>query len=269
MSERLNYIEQYINSIKEFFSSRKGASQKGAPIAGSLPIRSKKPTVFITRALRPDSVFRALLSEAGFVVMGSSLLQFSSFPFDEIPSTEWIFFSSQNGVKFFFEGIELYRLTPPLFTQYAAIGPATADRLEEYEEMVSFVGTGEPVETAKAFGAVASGSKVLFPQAAESRRSIQRMLGDAINPYDLIVYKNEMRTGTEIPQVDILCFTSPMNAQAYFSEYMHLPHQTVVAIGQTTADTLTQLGIKPVLYPEIPGEEGMAEVIIDHVMGGG
>ena len=60
-------------------------------------------TAFITRDLSPGSDFETLLAEHGWQVEGRSLVELSPLPFREVPAADWIFFSSKNAVRFFFQ----------------------------------------------------------------------------------------------------------------------------------------------------------------------
>ena len=61
--------------------------------------------IFISKKLDSSSIFKTKLENAGFEVWGESLLQLELIPFEKIPSVDWIFFYSQNGVQFFFNQI--------------------------------------------------------------------------------------------------------------------------------------------------------------------
>jgi uroporphyrinogen-III synthase len=111
-----------------------------------------------------------------------------------------------------------------------------------------------------AFGVVAQGQKVCFPRAAQSRESIQKTLAHTVTIVDLVVYTNTPRTDFDLPQVQILVFTSPLNAQAYFAKYTPSADQQVLAIGQSTAKALFDLGVKKLQIAPTPSEEVLAEM---------
>ena len=67
--------------------------------------------IFISKKLDSSSIFKTKLENAGFEVWGESLLQLELIPFEKIPSVDWIFFYSQNGVQFFFNHIKLLPVT--------------------------------------------------------------------------------------------------------------------------------------------------------------
>ncbi|MFQ5447810.1 MAG: uroporphyrinogen-III synthase [Saprospiraceae bacterium] len=217
-------------------------------------------TVFISRNLRPDSVFYKTLHTRGIRVHGERLVEFTGVPFDEIPGADWLFFYSKTGVHYFFQHattlrVENYRL--------AAIGKGTSEYLARICRPADFAGDGDPVSTATAFLQLAKGQKVLFIRAEDSRQSIRRLLGQHISPLDLVVYKNQPRTSFNLPHSDCLVFTSPLNAQAYFSKYPFRKNQKVVAIGRTTAVALEALGVKNPVIAGAPSEEALAKAVLN------
>lgn len=217
--------------------------------------------VFISRTLTDNSLFKKELSIPNVTIIGQSLVRFSPTPFLHIPKTDWIFFYSKKGVQFFFNApiiMALLKENPLL--KWATIGKGTADELRKYIP-VDFVGNGTPKQTAKAFGNIAAGKKVLFPRAQHSKKSIQQVLKNEIDSYDLVVYRNNTRSDFELPFCDILVFTSPLNTIAYFKKYSLQPKQKVVAIGKTTQQTLYELGIINCYVAAKPSEKEMAKVV--------
>ncbi|MEO1263052.1 MAG: uroporphyrinogen-III synthase [Bacteroidota bacterium] len=217
--------------------------------------------IFISREQNANSVFYQTLATSGFDVHGESLIEFTAVPFTGIPASDWIFFYSKNGVRFFFE-----QLSTPLSSsiRLATIGPATADFLEENFGHPHFVGDGNAKTTSQQFLKKASGQKILFPRATKSRRSVQKWLIGKAELIDLIVYDNVPKKEIDLPDFECLVFTSPLNAQAYFSKKTYREGQTVVAIGSTTATALLELGIGKILQAESPSEESLAEMVRRH-----
>lgn len=229
-------------------------------------------TVFISRDLDDDSGFDTLLHAAGWQVRGFSLVTLTPLPVDKIPEADWIFFASKNAVRFFFGDIAAGRNPTPDPSpkragagggvSWAALGPATARELLRYTRRVDFTGSGDPVTTADAFRPLAQGKKVLFPAARHSQRSVPALLGDDITALHLVVYDNAPLPDPPRLEEKVLVFTSPMNARAYFTRHPLLMHQRVVAIGQTTAATLTDLGITGVLVAEESTESALARTVL-------
>lgn len=219
--------------------------------------------VFISREQTRDSFFKRYLEEKGLQVIAKSLVAFLPLEINSIPEADWIFFYSKNGVRYFFYNQK--KLNQPLseHLRFGTIGKGTAKELANFGITADFIGTGEPATTAEQFSPLAMGKKVIFPQAEQSRQSIQKLLAGAIDIIPLIVYKNEIKTDIQIPPCDLLVFTSPLNAEAFFNHYTLTSEQKLVAIGQTTAKALNNLSSAKVYVASEPSEEGLAKVVVD------
>ena len=217
--------------------------------------------VFISRDLSPDSEFRRLLQAQGWQVRGASLVELSALPFHTLPQVHWVFFSSKNAVRFFFRQIEKAGLLLPEL-QWAALGEATSKALHSYVQNIGFTGSGEPVSAAAAFGELAGGQAVLFPGARHSQQSVQLLLAGAVQGIHLEVYDNRPVYVPAPRSESVLVFTSPMNAQAYFSRHSLQSGQRVVAIGATTAAALQALGMTSVITATAPTETALAEAVL-------
>lgn len=214
--------------------------------------------VFITRTLAPDSFFRRALTHYGYTVYAQTLLDFGAVPFDpQLPDTDWVFFSSKNGVGFFFDQ---QPILPPN-VRFGAIGEATAHAIRQFGYEVAFVGMGsDTTMVAFEFAAVARGKKVLFPQPTNSLQTVQNVLGDVIRSKTLVVYRNSPIANFDIPVCDILLFTSPANAQNYYRHYPILPEQKVIAIGPTTARALNDLGVSDYVLSHSSHEISLVDI---------
>lgn len=216
--------------------------------------------VFITRDLKETDFFKIALEEVGFSVFGQSLIAFSKIDFGIIPECDWLFFYSKNGGKYFFENIDNQLV---INKKIGAIGESTANFLiQNFGLKIDFVGTGEPLQTAKAFVQVAANQTVLFPRAKHSKQSIQQQLGQTIIAKDLIVYENQPLSDFEAIDADILVFTSPMNVEAYFNKMVLKPNQKIISIGNTTAKALERLGFTNIFIAETPSEKGLVHAVL-------
>jgi len=219
-------------------------------------------TIFISRNLTSTSVFKKELEAAGFTIHGLSLLKFSAITISRIPKSDWIFFYSKNGVKFFFQGLKKAGKKIPK-VKWGAIGKGTGKILQTKIEKVDFTGDGNTLRTASDFLKIAQGKTVLFPQAQHSRKTIQKLLNTHIVSKELVVYKNEVKKQFSIPDCEILVFTSPMNAKAYFEKKKLFNDQKVFALGRTTAKTLVGLGIEDFNVAEEPSEKALVKGILE------
>ena len=218
-------------------------------------------TVFITRNITVQSPFYQIL--IGLNVKGYSFIDFEPIVFSNLPCSDWVFFYSKNGIRFFLKQLEQLNLNPEdLELKWATIGQASADYLETCGINADFSGTGEPHSTSKAFLKIAKGQQVLFPRAVNSKKSIQNILGNQIQSIDLIIYNNAISTKITKREEDFLVFTSPMNAQAYFKKFQLDHFQKVIAIGQTTSKALIELGINDFTISAKPSEKGLAEAVL-------
>lgn len=220
--------------------------------------------VFISRTLASDSPFKAQLEAVGYVVHGQSLIDFQPVPFQPPDTMDWLFAYSSRGVHFFFEDL------PPgdwASARWAVMGEGTAQALRGHGISPSFVGSGQPEEVAETFGALAKGQRVVFLQAAQSRQSVQQLLGDTVQTQSLVVYDNQPLSGFTLPPCEVLVFTSPLNVHAYFNQYVYQAQQYLVAIGTTTAAALTRLtglnrDAQRLLVADQPTETHLAQTVL-------
>lgn len=76
------------------------------------------------------------------------------------------------------------------------------------------------------------------------------------------IYDNQPIAEPPFSAADVLVFTSPMNAEAYFSKNILEKKQRVVAIGETTAGALRELGVAEIEIAAEPTEKGLAEAVL-------
>lgn len=224
-------------------------------------------TIFISRKLTQSSVFKKDLEAAGFQIHDQSLIRFTPVAFDTVPKTDWIFFYSKNAVKFFFAGFPIAIGTDAdhrslKHRRWACIGKATAKALKKHIDQIDFIGNGNTLETSADFLEVAADQSVLFPRAEHSRKTIQQLLKNKIKDRDLIVYKNVPKSRVQVPNCDLLVFTSPMNVLTYFKHKDLFDDQSVYAIGRTTAKTLVSVGIEDFLIAEEPSEAALVKAVL-------
>lgn len=216
-------------------------------------------TIFISRELSEDSLFHQL-EAYNCDVISQSLISFSPISFSHFPSCDYVFFYSKNAVRFFFEQINK-EIDNKI--KWACIGKSTSDYL--YHNMnikADFIGNGKPKETAQEFKKVAQGKKVLFPRAAQSKKSIQTLLKEDLIVIDLMVYNNEKIKKPFYQSFDLLIFTSPLNVEAFFENNTY-QSQKIVVIGHTTAQALEQLKISDYIVASQPFESVLYEKTLE------
>ena len=224
-----------------------------------MKLRGRK--IFISRKLLPDSSFNILLKDQNYEVIDQSLIQITQIRFSYTPQTNWIFFTSKNSIDCFFaQNPEI-----PKQVKYGVISNASAKHLLNYTVTTDFIGAGvDLIKIAKDFREILQNESVLFPQAIDSYKTIQKQLAFTNTCYNLYVYKTSIRTDIEIPYSDILIFTSPSNVIAYYNKYKVDPRQSVIAIGSTTKYKLNEYKVTNVLTPDSFDEQGLVKVLVEN-----
>lgn len=213
-------------------------------------------SVFISRPIQPSSPIRKIIGNN--LLVAKSLIKFSALEF-ETPQADWIFFYSRNGVKYFFENGN-YELYPYL---WACLSTGTADELRNYiTDDISFIGNGSPEQIANSYKTLVNAEQITcFVRAENSLDSIHKRI-DHPNNFSIPVYSNSPIKDTPKQKFDILIFTSPMSADAWFknNEYNN---EKVISIGPTTADhLLNKYGVKNIIIAESPSELSIANCLI-------
>lgn len=221
-------------------------------------LHPSKKVIFISRGLSPQSAVLLKLQAAGHEVIGESLIRISRIRFTHTPPSKWIFFSSKNAIRHFFEQ------NPEIGAdvKFGVMSRSSADLLLTYGKQADFTGEGvDTTQIAKDFAVCVKDETVLLPQAIDSLQTIQKQLSFTNNCFNLFVYKTTLRTDFEISPANVLVFTSPSNVQAYYEKYKADDNQKVIAMGTTTAARLKAYNIKEVLMPAIFTEEGLLELV--------
>jgi len=218
----------------------------------------KGKSFFISRNLQADSQLKKFAKENNIQLIDESLISTSEIRFSFTPKTDWIFFSSKNAINYFFsQNPELEEKV-----KFGVMSQVSADHLLKFGKTAQFIGDGVDLKAiAKGFGELIKDESVLFPQAIDSLKTIQKHLSFINTCYNLFVYKTTIRTDFNIPHCESLIFTSPSNVTAYFNKYKIQPGQKIIAIGTSTKQKLSEHGIKNVLMPERFSEDGLMNVL--------
>lgn len=227
--------------------------------------RKLAQSVFITRDLSEQSYFRKSMEKHGIEIDARSLIRtvpvINKLDPYILRDINWIFFSSKNAVEYFFA------LKPQLPTKvkFGVMGSGSEETLRRNGHFAAYVGeSGDTAEVAADFATLANGSKILFPGAEGSLRSIQQGLSADTKIIDLTVYETVLEEEVEGTGADILVFTSPSNVEAYFQDNLLEPNQQVIAIGKSTGKKFDEMGTRYTL-PFSPDEVGLAEAVFGTV----
>lgn len=194
----------------------------------------------------------------------------------------WLFFTSANGVKFFFDLLAHWNLEKERSTsfQVASVGRKTAQALKKFGILPDFQPTNfNGTSMAKEFLADHSDpGPILLVEGSLARKDISRELSrqqvlfqEAV-VYDTLMDEQEKETLNDHlkkDDIDIYTFTSPSTVEAFekLGEDSAGPKESVkqnrlcVCIGETTSDAAQRAGFQQVIIPEESTIEGMAEAM--------
>lgn len=233
-----------------------------AQIVAKFASERKKPSsVFISREVGDNSYFRKALAKHNVEIEGRSLIK--TFPIVHvldsfsIKNIDWVFFSSRNGVEYFF------KLHPLLSkkVKFGVVGRGSEDSLRKFGYLADFIGeSGDIQEVAEEFAKLVANKTVLFPRAQDSLLTIQKSLQPSTKIVDLPIYETVIEENIDRTAAEVLIFTSPSNVEAYFAANLLEPEQKVIAIGNSTGKKFDEMGVKYTL-PYSPDEIGLAEAV--------
>gem|GEM_PF-1401488 len=240
---------------------------------------------------RPESVsdgsepalhpLRAKLEAWGAMVSYIPMVSIEAAPF-ELPRPnrngfDWLFFTSKNAVRIFFESSE-WRSGAFGIPLIAAVGPATAQAIEQYGQSVAFVATRydaehAAVEFAEQF--FQPGLSLLWPCGNLANQNLRTLLSERhVQVTPLVVYRTTLRTALSAAEeailrqpVDMLVFTSPsaVSALKQLNEtaVLNLQSAIIACLGPKT----TQAAVKLWGHAEIQAEpytfDALAQAILD------
>ena len=189
--------------------------------------------VFVSRNEGEAAELVAELSLSNYSTFCQSLISIEYLPFQIQKDFDWVFFSSSNGARSFFQE------ATNVNAKYAAIGPATASAVP-FE--CDFVGEGTNTEEiARMFFHLVGNERVLFPSAADSLNSTAHLFNS--EQVEIIsTYKKE-RAAIELPEARLYLFSSPSNVKAA-QEMNDLIGMNCVAYGTATAKALQDAGVR-------------------------
>jgi uroporphyrinogen III methyltransferase / synthase len=247
--------------------------------------------IVVTRAREQASDFKAILAD-----LGAHCIEFPTIQIEPPPSWEpldaavgqlktydWVIFTSVNGVKFFMERLRLAgRDVRQLHgSRLAAIGPKTAEALEQYglrPDLVPGEYRAESIlevlssETLK-------GKRFLLPRAMVARDVLPETLrqrGAHVNvvpAYQTVLPRDrstEMAQRLHSGEIDCLTFTSSSTVSNFFSLFEKasilplLKDVCIACIGPITARTAEDYGLKVGIMPSEYTISGLVQAIRAH-----
>ena len=214
--------------------------------------------VFVTKDFREKDYLPNALNRLKFEVEGKSLIELKPINIRVLPVTEWIFFSSKHAVKYFFQQ------KPAIGkVKFGCIGSSTSQELRSFGHRADFIGQGTDTKLiGKQFASKVGSSKVLFPIAKDSMRTVQWQMPKPDNAIDLNIYFTVKHSIELDASYSILVFTSPSNVEAYLEKNKILPHQKIIAMGDATEQAFRKLKLKDITKPITFDDLGLVQAIL-------
>jgi uroporphyrinogen III methyltransferase/synthase len=205
---------------------------------------------------------------------------------EQLETFEWLFFTSVNGVEFFFT--RLRDLQKPLDVinkiSVVAIGPETARALQSEGIRVFKVPTRYQAEgiLEDLDPAEISGKRILIPRAAQAREVLPETLRrwgatvHVVPAYQTVLPDSDtklLRTHLRQGQVDMITFTSSSTVAHFvrlFEEenLLQLFNDCKIAcIGPITAKTVTDIGLRPDVVAREFTIAGLVDAIVEYYRG--
>ncbi|WP_028783364.1 uroporphyrinogen-III synthase [Thalassobacillus devorans] len=240
--------------------------------------------ILVTRAQSQTASLSEKIKQAGGTPVEVPLLHFALRDnkenkqyVEQLHEYAWIFFTSSNGVKFFFELLEEKKVTWPGNLMVGAVGEKTERTLIQYGVAADFVPNTYTAEVmAEEFmGRFDNPGPILLVRGNLSRDVLpEAMKGHvffhSMTVYDTLLAKDQrpLIEKLETISIDAYTLTSPSTVEAFvrlchkhknFNKYLTVP---CVCIGTTTEAKAKKEGFLNVLVPE--GHftiEGMVELM--------
>ncbi|MFC0522429.1 uroporphyrinogen-III synthase [Pontibacillus salicampi] len=254
-----------------------------------MPLQDKR--VLVTRDADKAYTLTSLIEQQGGISIEIPLLHFHALYsrenqklLERIEDFEWLFFTSANGVHFFFTLLDYYQINRKKLSEMncAVVGTKTEKALQDQGVPAQFVPhtfTGQSM--GKHFAQeVSNENKVLVIQGNLARQAVVKELTDEkFHVETAILYetnvnvkmKEKLKTTLQAGEVDILTFTSPSTIKAFIDladlewgeKVATLP---CVCIGPTTEEAAIHYGFQSILAPNQYTVEGMMEVMVEYVL---
>ncbi|MDZ7618955.1 MAG: uroporphyrinogen-III synthase, partial [Patescibacteria group bacterium] len=196
--------------------------------------------------------------------------------FSHVEHFDWIVFSSVNGVHYLLERIRTLGYDPTCLarSRVAAIGPATAQRLEEQHIPVAVTPPEYRAESlADTLAEHAAGKRFLLIRASRGREVLSQRLQAAGGEVEQVVVYTSRDVETPAPgmalairagQFDWTTVTSSAIARALHALFGHvLAHTRLASISPITSNTLRELGHEPSTEAKQYTTEGLVEAILE------
>lgn len=235
--------------------------------------------ILVTRARSQASKLSEMLSALGAkciempaikIVKPSDNYQAVDTALTQIHNYDYIIFTSENGVKHFFERLQLKNLDARSLanSKIAAIGSATSAELSLHGINADFVPNEFRAEALiELLKDKVSGKRVLIPRAEEAREILpQELIRFGADVEVVPVYKtiSAIEGRFNLDDIDLVTFTSSSTVKNFVNAVgaESLKNIKTAAIGPITAEALRNVGIKADIEAEEYTIKGLVEAIV-------
>ena len=214
-------------------------------------------TVLITRALAQNSTLRSWAINGKYKLIEQPFIRFEKIPNLEIPVSDWIFFSSPNGVRIYLENYKIQA------KKIGALSNGTVKILKENNINVDFVGQANQstIDIGLNFANQLNKREiVLFPLSDISKKNISNQLTDE-QKIELEIYKTVLLNQKIKQAIDVIIFTSPSNVLGFFECNQISTSALIVAIGESTKVEIEKHTPLSVTVANSYNEESIVDVL--------
>lgn len=213
-------------------------------------------TILVSRNLSSDSILREWAAEKGHALIEAPFIRIEPILGLEIPPSDWIFFSSPNGVDLYFDNY------PILAKRIAVYGGGTHDRLESRGIEAQFVGDTRktPAEIGKDFfDSIHPNEVVLFPLSQLSKKNIVNVNQKNVC-LEMTLYETSVES-THMPKTDFAILTSPSNIDGYLMENT-TENVEFIVLGETSKKHFEGLNLSASIHmPTSSTERSVIELL--------
>lgn len=216
--------------------------------------------ILVSRNLAGVSLLRNWCQEKGYELIEAPFIRIDPVLNVEIPDTDWVFFSSPNGLDVYFNNY------PLLAEKIGVYGKGTQMRLAARGIEANF--TGDTSKTPSEIGAeffdfIGAKAKVLFPQSQLSKKSIANA-----NPGNdciiKVVYNTSLEAHHEVG-IDIAILTSPSNIDGFLLENT-TENIKFIVLGETSKNHFEKLGLTDQIFVPKSADEAAVILLLEEML---
>jgi uroporphyrinogen III methyltransferase / synthase len=196
----------------------------------------------------------------------------------DMAAYQWVIFTSANGVQAVWSRMAALELDEAIFRgiKVAAIGPATAQSLQDVGVTPDFVPDEYVAEAIAAGIGEVRGQRMLLPRAAIARKALPKLLREkGALVTEIAAYQTQQLALTSdkgaglLHELDAITFTSPSTVAGFTrmldGEHSELPETTVIAcIGPVTAQAAREAGYDPQIVAPDHTTEGLVKALVEY-----